>query len=126
MNNYLQNSTNKELTDKQLESIPVIIAAKNYSQGIEQANISRSTFYSWLKTPEYKKELDFQKAQLIKQALSNLKTSTGKAVQVLIRLLDSDNEMIRLKTAITILEFTEKFQEQEEIIEKLNKLERKL
>lgn len=120
------NGTNKSLSGKQLASIPVILAAKNYADGIKKSKIGKTTFYKWLRTPEYKQEMAFQRKELIRQALSMLKTSTGKAVRILIKLLDSDNEMIRLKTAITILEFTEKFQEQEEIIERIKILEEKV
>ena len=125
MNSNKPNGTDKSLTEKQLASIPVILASKNYAEGVKKAKIGKTTFYKWLKTPEFKQELDFQRKQLVTQALSILRTSTGKAVQVLIKLLDSDNEMIRLKTAITILEFTERFQEQEEIIERIRILEEK-
>jgi len=125
MNSNKPNGTDKSLTEKQLASIPVILASKNYAEGVRKLKIGKTTFYNWLKIPEYKQELDSQRKQLITQALSILRISTGKAVQVLIKLLDSDNEMIRLKTAITILEFTEKFQEQDEIIERIKFLEEK-
>jgi len=120
MNNNIQNQT---LTKKQLSIIPVMLASKTITEGVKKAGICKGTYYSWLKIPEFREELNFQKKEIVNQALLELKSSTIKAVQVLKKLLNSDNEMIRLKTATTILSFTKDFMEQEEITERLMKLE---
>lgn len=116
----------KTLSKKQLDSIPILLTADSVIDGVKQIGIARSTFYNWLKIPEYIEELNFQKRELVRSAMIELKTSTTKAVQVLKKLLNSKNEMIRLRTATTILDFTKDFLEQEEIQQRLDKLEEKI
>lgn len=124
MNENEQNRT--KLTKKQLDSIPFILNSKNITEGLKKAKVSKTTYYAWLKLPEYKQELNRIKKEIVHQALNDLKTSTTEAVQVLKDLLYSDNEYIKLKTAVKVLDFTEKFIEQEEIIERLDKIEEKI
>ncbi len=124
MNKTEQNGT--ELTKKQLDSLPVILSSKSLAEGLKKANVSKTTYYAWLKLPEYKKELNRIKKEIVEQALNELKISTTEAVKVLKDLLSSENEHIQLRTAIKILDFTEKFMEQEDIIERLNRFEERI
>ncbi|MDP8202759.1 MAG: hypothetical protein P9M11_11565 [Candidatus Tenebribacter burtonii] len=114
-----------ELTKRQLDSIPVILSSKSIADGLKEAKIGKTTYYAWLKLTEYKEELNRIKKEIVHQALNDLKISTTEAVKVLTNLLNSDNENIQLRTATKILDFTEKFIEQEEIIERIEKIEEK-
>ncbi len=121
MNEKERNRT--ELTKRQLNSITTILSSKTIAEGLKKAKIGKTTYYAWLKLPEYKQELNHIKKEIVEQALNELKVSTTKAVHVITNLLSSKNEYIQLRTAIKILEFTEKFMEQEEIIARIDKLE---
>lgn len=111
------------LTDRQREVIPQILSSKNVTGGVKQAGICKGTWYNWLKIPEFKNEFKRQKNELINEAFLELKLATVKAVRVLKELLYSDNEVIKLKASTTILEFTLRSNEQEQIIDRLDRLE---
>lgn len=121
LDNNQQNST--DLTDKQRKAIPVILLAKNLTEGTEQAKIDRSTFYLWLQCPAFKEEFERQRKEVIDFALSELKISTGEAVRVLKELLEANSETVRLRAATTILENVAKFMELEEIERRILTLE---
>lgn len=119
------NETERKLTDKQLAAIPKIIEGKTITDGVKRAGISKVTIYEWLKEPEFKAELQRQRADIIDCALFELKASAGEASKVLRNLLDSENEHIRLKAATTIIDSVTKFKEYEEIEHRLTALEEK-
>lgn len=114
------------LTKKQSLAISAVISSKNVNQGLKKININRSTWYRWLKKPHFKAELDRAKRKLVKSALESLDLATEKAVDVLKSLLNSDSESIKLKTATTILEFTERLVMKQELTDRIKELERKL
>lgn len=116
----------RTLTIRQIRAIPFIVGGKTALEGVKKAKIGKTTYYGWMKQPEFKKEVNRQKNELIKQSLFDLKLSSKEAVKVLIELLKSDNETIRLKTALSILEYAKVFMEQDEIIERLKNLEEQL
>jgi len=113
------------LTDKQLKAIPVILGAKSISKGIEKAKISRTTFYEWMKAPEFKAEFVRQRKEIVEIALHELKTSAGEAVAVLRKLLGARQEGVRLRTALGMLEHISKFIQLEELEERIEALERR-
>lgn len=65
----------------------------------EKANISRSTYFRWKKTDEFKKDL----ADYAKQTFASL---SSRAVKKLEELLESDDEKVALRAAQTVLDKT--------------------
>jgi DNA-binding response OmpR family regulator len=113
------------LTDKQQKAIPVILAARNITEGLSKANIARTTFYEWLKTPSFKAELIRQRKEIVDAAIHDLKVSAGDAVAVLRGLLSADEDGIKLRTALGILDYIGKFVELEELEHRITELERR-
>lgn len=116
----------QNLTKNQLKAIPLILEAKSITEGVKKAGISKTTFYEWLKTPEFKAEFVRQRQELIDLALHELKTSASEAVSVLRELLKAEGEGIRLRTAQAILENVLKSIELENIEKRIEELERNL
>lgn len=114
------------LTEKQLKAIPIILAAKNVTEGVKRARTSKTTFYEWLKSPGFKEEFTRQRKEVIELALHELKTSTSEAVNVLKELLRSSEEGIRLRASTAILDYVGKFIELEDLEQRLTEIERKL
>ncbi len=114
------------LSEKQLIALPVILGAKSITEGCREAEVSKTTFYEWMKTPDFKAEFIRQRNELVSIALDELKACTGEAVQALRELLKSKKETVRLKTATAILDHVGKFIELEEIEERLAEIERRL
>lgn len=114
------------LTRNQLKAIPLILEARSITEGVKKAGISKTTFYDWLKTPEFKAEFVRQRQELIDLALHELKTTASEAVGVLRGLLKAEGEGVRLRTALGILEHIGKFIELEKLEGRIEELERSL
>lgn len=117
---------NEKLTGRQARAIAIILGARTITEGCEKAGINRQQFYAWMKSPIFKAEFDHQRRLIIDDALHLLKLSSEKAAKVLIDLLDSGREDIRLKTACAMLEYIGRFLEVEDIDERLSAIERRL
>jgi len=122
----LPDGTEQNLTKKQLKAIPLILESKTIIGGVEKADISKTTFYEWLKIPEFKEEFVRQRQEIIDLALHELKTSTSEAVNVLRDLLRAEGEGVRLRTAQAILENVLKSIELENLETRVIALERVL
>jgi hypothetical protein len=120
------NGTVQNLTRNQLRAIPSILGSKSITGGVKKAGISKTTFYEWLKNPDFKAEFVRQRQELVDLALHGLKASTGEAVKVLRELLNAEGESVRLRTAQAILDNVLKSIEMENIEKRLEELERRL
>lgn len=120
------NVTGQNLTKNQLKAIPVILEAKSITEGVKKTGISKTTFYEWLKAPEFKAEFVRQRQELVDLALHELKTSASEAVSVLRGLLKADAESVRLRTAQAILENVLKSIELETLEKRVEELERSI
>jgi len=111
------------LTEKQLKTITKILESKSIVEGVKSARISRTTFYEWLKDPNFKGELERQQREIVSMALRDLKLCTSEAVAVIRKLLKAENERVRLNAAMSIIDNVSKFMEYEEIERRLEVLE---
>ena len=69
-------------------------------------DVARSTLACWKNLPEFQDALqDFGRQQRL-QAYTLLESGSEQAVRTLLDLLDSDNENIRLKSAVELLRLT--------------------
>ncbi len=118
--------TERNLTNNQLKAILLILETKTITEGVKKAGISKTTFYEWLKNPEFKAEFIRQRQEIIDLALHELKTSTSEAVSVLRELLQAEGEGIRLRTAQAILENVLKSVEIESLEKRIEDIERNL
>ena len=64
INESQQNTEKTPLTDRQLKAIPIIVASPTYTQGCKNARLNRTTFYDWMKDPQFKAELDRQRDRI--------------------------------------------------------------
>ena len=120
------NESEPKLTEKQLKAIPLILGGRTIEEGCKRAKVSKTSFYEWLKNPQFKDEFIRQRNEIVTFALDELKASTGEAVQVLRNLLKAKKEGIRLRAAMGIIEYVNKFIEFEGIEKRLEAIERRL
>jgi len=92
-----------ELTDEQLRAIPRLLRATSFEEGCRRARISRKAVSVWLKDEAFLNELRSQREQLMTVALEGLGASAVKASAVLVGLLESPKDHVRLKAAETIV-----------------------
>jgi hypothetical protein len=115
-----------ELTPRQLQAIPVIIACPTITEGCEKAQVDRTTFYDWLKQPEFKAELDRQRREVVQEAFNTLGQGLNKAVEVLTSLLDTPDDRLRRLAANDIIEHILTHTETAELERRLAVLEERL
>lgn len=120
------NKSGHNLTKRQLKAIPLILEAKNISEGTKKARVSRTTFYEWLKDQEFKYEFIRQRQDIVELALHELKTAAGDATRVLRGLMESENENIQLRASTSILEHIGKFIELEKLEARIEEIERSI
>jgi len=85
--------------------IAAVLAEATVSRALKMARCSRSTFYDWMERDAvFAAELRRQRSVLYEETLHRLKGRATAAVDVLEKLLGSDEEKIRLAASRTILE----------------------
>ena len=115
-----------KLTDRQLKAIPFIVTSPTYTEGIQKAGVNRTTFYKWLKAPEFKTELNRQRQEVATEAFGVLQQSLTKATETLAGMLDSKDDKLKRLTANDIINHVLKHKELAELEQRLEALENRL
>jgi len=100
-----------ELTPRQKKAIAAILETPTYEEAILNSGVCRQTFYSWLRAPHFKAELDRRLDELASRAIGRIKSSAVEAVETLRNLLGSENESIKLRAALGLIDYTLKARE---------------
>ena len=125
-NKNQQNTEKTQLTARQLKAIPIIVASFTYSEGCKEAKLNRTTFYEWLKIPKFKAELNRQRNEVAAEAFGVLSQGLTKAVETLVGLLDSKDGRLKRLAAKDIINFIVRHKENEDLDERLRKVEKLL
>jgi hypothetical protein len=125
-NKNQKNAEKRKLTDRQLKAIPIIVTSPTYSEGCKKAKLNRTTFYEWLKDPEFKAVLDRQRDDIAAEAFGVLSQSLTKAVETLVCMLDNKDDRLKRLTAKDIIDFIIRHKEIVDIDRRLVAIERRL
>jgi len=117
---------NSKLTDRQLKVIPHIVSSPTYTEGCKKAKINKTTFYKWLKQPEFKAELDRQRDEVVAEAFKVLSQNLTKAVETLAGLLDNKNDRLKRLAAKDVIDFVVRHKEYEDLDKRLTAIEQRL
>jgi hypothetical protein len=120
------NDEPKELTSKQKRALPYLLEARSIEEGCKRASVSKATVYEWLKDDVFRNELKRQRNLIIDSAADTLKANIAKATETLVKHLDSEHENISIRAAESIIEFTQKALEHEELERRIEALEARL
>jgi thiazole synthase ThiGH ThiG subunit len=113
-----------QLTPRQVAALPYFAANASVEAACGAADISRETYYKWLKNPVFKLELDRLRNQIVNDAVNQLKATTVKAAATLSLLLDrDDNPSVQRAAANDILNHVGRFKELQDLQERIEKLE---
>ena len=93
---------------------------------MQKAKVNRSTFYKWLKEPEFKAELDRQRDEVTAEAFGVLSQGLTKAVEALVSLLDNKDDRLKRLAAKDIIDFIIRHKENEDLDERLKEVEKRL
>ena len=125
-NKNQQKAQKKKLTDRQLKVIPIIVTSPTYSEGCKKAKLNRTTFYEWMKKPEFKAELDRQRDEIAAEAFGVLSQGLTKAVEALVDLLDNKDDRLKRLAAKDVIDFIIRHKENEDLDDRLTEVERLL
>lgn len=113
-----------QLSPRQLKALHFFASSSSIDGACKEAEISRDTYYLWIKQPLFKSELEKLRNEIVNDAINQLKINTTKAATTLVSLLDrSDSPTIQRATANDILGHVIKFMELKELEERLSRLE---
>lgn len=115
---------NGQLPAKQRRLIPYIVNAHTIEQGCKEAGVTATTFYEYLKSPDFAQELRKARDGAVSEAMETMKNATTKAVTELVSLLDSKDENVRRRASVDILTFVTKWREFNEIEDRLVQIEK--
>ena len=121
-----QKNQKTKLTTRQLKVIPKIVTSPTYTEGCKRAKVNRTTFYEWLKIPEFKIELDRQRDEIAAEAFGVLSQSLTQAVEALVGLLDNEDDRLKRLTAKDVIDFIIRHKENEDLDERLKEVEKRL
>lgn len=101
-----------------LKGNSIVDSAKNI--GISEASLNR-----WLANAEFKVVLNERKKQIVNNCIDSVNLMGNKAIKVINSILDNDNasDYVRLNASKSILDMIIKFNEQNNIIEKMKEIE---
>lgn len=113
------------LSPRQLQTLPHLLSSPSFEEAARRAGITSKQLHVWLKQPEFREELKRQRTTIFCDALSFLKTSTLKAIQTLVALLDDTDPRIRLVASEKLLSNAFKGTEFLDFEERISALERR-
>ena len=125
-NKNQQKDKKSKLTERQLKAIPIIVVNSTYTGGCKKARLNRTTFYEWLKIPEFKAELDRQRNEIAAEAFGILSQGLTKAVETLVSLLDNKDDRLKRLAAKDVIDFIIRHKENEDLDERLTAIEQRL
>ena len=97
---HLENSA---LSPRQLGALPAIVGSQSQAQAARSAGIDRSTLYRWLQDQDFRQELSRLREESAALARTELQASMLHAVNVILDSTNSDNEIVRLRAARSLL-----------------------
>lgn len=105
--------------------IKAILENRTIGAALEAAEVSKSTYYRWLAEDQnFKDALNQAQQQLLDGAIQQLGQKVGSAADRLIDLMEqSDNEWLSRQCAKDVLDYFLRLREQQDILQRLEKLE---
>jgi response regulator RpfG family c-di-GMP phosphodiesterase len=119
-------SNDQKLTERQRRVIPYLLVSPSIEGACRRAGINKTTVYQWMRDDFFRQELKKQRHEVIERALDSLKANLAKATETLVKHLDSKRENISIRAAESIIGFTQKALEHEELAKRLAALEERI
>ena len=113
----------EQLTPRQIKLICILAENPNIKSAAEQAGVGRTTAHRWLKESAFQEELARQRHSVLKDAMNSVQSHTTRAVEELVKLMDSSNEWVRRQTCKDILNYSLKIRAIEDVEKRLRVLE---
>ena len=115
-----------DLTQKQIDSILALLGSPTIEEACRKADVSKTSVYEWLKTPEYAGELKRQRGRIMEQCTTFLMSQAAAATEGLVDLLKAENPGLKRLVCKDIIDLSLRAVEIEELREKLEEIERRI
>lgn len=114
-----------KLSIKQELAINELLKGNSIVNSAKNIGISEATLNRWLANAEFKVVLNERKKQIVDNCIDSVNLMGNKAIKVINSILDNDNasDYVRLNASKSILDMILKFNEQNNIIEKMKEIE---
>lgn len=111
---------------KQSKLMVAILTETTMQKACEKVGVSAQTAYRWLKDEDFKREFQFLKRDYMKTVTTTIQKNTQIAVSTIVDIMKDEKlpPTVRLQGARTILEYGYKGLEIEDILARLDKIER--
>lgn len=113
-----------KLSNRQIRLITNFLTCSTIEEACRKSSISKGTYYNWLKDENFRTELKRQRDEVVNEALDRLKFALTKAIEELIKLINSPKPELRRLACKDIVDYTLRSIEIENIEERLNKIEK--
>ena len=97
-------NTPDKLSKRQELFIPILLSAHSITAACADYNLDRSQFYAWRKQKAFSEALEAAQAELVADALANLRLNVSAAADRLIKLLNSADELVQLRASNSLIE----------------------
>lgn len=89
---------------KQEQAIAALLASPSIPAAAKQIGVDESTLDNWLKEPAFNAAYRTARRQVVEQAIAVLQRASVAAVGALVGLLKSEDEGVKLRAAVRILD----------------------
>jgi len=111
-----------QLTPRQERAVTALLTAPDQSAAAAACGIGRRTLTRWLTTPEFREAYRLASAQRLVETIGLLRVAAGEALVTLRAALKSENDHVRVRAAVALLELAVKV-EVDELAERVTALE---
>jgi hypothetical protein len=122
----LSESTPAGLTARQEKLLSILAVNPNIQAAAQAAGIGRTTAHRWLNEPCFREELTRRRHAAMNESMSAVQTQSTRAIDELIKLLDTPNEWLRRQICMDLLNGALRIRETEEIEQRLSAIEKAL
>ena len=123
MEEYVDSASSRQLTRRQFEALPYVLAPGPISEKAKNAGVSRQTLYRWLRNVNFRRTLQEATSQAMKITDSHLQLASNPAVTVLFRSLEDNKSDIRLRAANYIVKLGHDSRFGQQVEERLSTIE---
>jgi hypothetical protein len=114
-----------DLTPKQEKAIGALLSHQTIDEAAQAASINRATVFRWLQQKEFHAAYMQARRESVKHAIARLQNRTSEAVEVLAEIMSdiTNAPSARVSAAKTIIDYSIKAVEVEDLAERLAELE---
>ena len=120
-----EKSKTDSLKPKQRALIPYLLAY-SINEACRQSGRSTSRVHVWLKQPAFRAALKQAQDEAFSDGIARIKGNVTKAVYVLVELLESEDNQIRISAAENVIEYAVKLNHNEELERRIIEMEERM